>query len=41
MDDYDICYECEANGDDYYIDDNGDMVCACDDCVYNRTGWDD
>jgi hypothetical protein len=33
--DYDagVCEECRNNGDDYYIDAKGDMVCACDDCI--------
>lgn len=29
----DYCYECGGNGDDYYIDENGEMVCACGDCI--------
>lgn len=33
MDDYnDICYECGGYGDDYYYDDYGELVCACDEC---------
>ena len=33
MDDYnDICYECGGYGDDYYYDDDGELVCACDEC---------
>ena len=35
MDDYnynEICYECEGYGDDYYLDDDGKLVCACPDC---------
>ena len=42
-DDYDRCYECSAYGDDYYFDDNGDLVCACDECWYNeyRDDYDD
>ena len=32
MEDADICYECEGYGDDYYIDENGDLVCVCDTC---------
>lgn len=39
---YDRCYECTALGDDYYIDENGDLVCACDDCPdYHRYDEDD
>ena len=28
----DICYECRGYGDDYYYDDNGENVSACDEC---------
>ena len=28
-DDYDYCYECGGYGDDYYYDDDGNLVCAC------------
>lgn len=28
----DICYECEGYGDDYYFDNDGELVCACDSC---------
>ena len=39
MDDYDyneseICYECEGLGDDYYFDDSGELVCACQECAF-------
>lgn len=38
----DVCYECTGYGDDYYIDQNGEMVCACDDCPFNgRDKWDE
>lgn len=30
--DPDYCYECTGYGDDYYIDDNGELVCRCDEC---------
>ncbi len=42
MDDWDVCYECGAYGDDYYIGENDELVCACDDCPFNgRDLWDD
>ena len=41
MDELDICYECEGYGDDYYIDENGDLVCACDDCWVTMRADDD
>lgn len=36
MEDYDDrCYECRGLGDDYYLDENGELVSACDDCPFN------
>lgn len=32
MTDEEICYECEGYGDDYYFDDEGELVCVCDTC---------
>lgn len=33
MDDYnDICNECGGYGDDYYYDDDKELICACDEC---------
>ena len=37
-DSYDYCYECTGYGDDYRIDDDGELVCNCPDCP-NRPGW--
>ena len=37
--DYDRCYECKGNCDDYYIDDNGELVSACINCPFND--WSD
>lgn len=34
--DDDYCYECGGYGDNYYIDENGELACACDGCV---RGW--
>ncbi len=33
--DDDYCYECTGYGDDYYTDENGELICACDTCPYN------
>ena len=30
----DICYECKGYGDDYYVDENGDLICACIECPF-------
>lgn len=40
-DDYDVCYECTGLGDDYYFDEDGELVCACDECVCNPANRDD
>ena len=38
----DVCYECTGYGDDYYEDENGDLVFACDSCwVRERMNEDD
>ena len=29
------CYECSGLGDDCYFDDDGELVCACDECAFN------
>lgn len=38
---YDYCYECQGYGDDYYMDEYGEWVSACDDCPHNKTWSDD
>ena len=40
-DDYDYCYECGGYGDDYYYDDEGNLVCACGDCPFNNLNEED
>lgn len=35
-DDYDPCYECTGYGDDYSIDENGELVWNCPDCPFNE-----
>jgi hypothetical protein len=37
-DNYDYCDECSGYGDDYLIDEDGELVCNCPDCP-NRPGW--
>lgn len=32
----DKCYECTGYGDDWYTDEDGNQVSACDDCPYNK-----
>ena len=38
---YGRCYECGAYGDDYYVDDTGELVSACDECPFNSIEWED
>lgn len=38
--DYDACYECTGYGDDYFINDHGDLESACPTCPHNRYGRD-
>ena len=33
-DDPDFCNECSGIGDDYYFDENGELVNVCEDCPY-------
>lgn len=35
----DHCYECGGYGDDYSVDENGDMVCNCFTCPFG--GYDE
>lgn len=32
---YDYCYECRGYGNDYYMDENGDLICYCPECQFN------
>lgn len=32
----DYCYECAAYGDDYFINDEGELECYCPKCAF----WD-
>ena len=42
---YDVCYECSGYGDDYFINDDGELECYCDKCPYGGgdyyDDWDD
>lgn len=39
--DYEYCYECSGYGNDYSFDDDGELVCNCDDCLFNQERSDD
>lgn len=36
MDEDDYCYECTGYGDDYYLDDDGELVSSCPGCPFNK-----
>ena len=37
MDEDDICYECSGYGNDYFINDDGELECFCPYCeIYRR-----
>lgn len=40
---YDYCEECAIYGDNYSYDEDGELVCICNECSLNpyRTDWDD
>lgn len=40
-DNYDYCYERTGYGDDYRIDDDGELVCNCPDCPNKPVWWDE
>ena len=37
----DYCYECGGYGDDYYVNDDGELVCRCLECPYFEEEDDD
>ena len=40
-DEYDVCYECSSYGDDYFINEDGELECYCSQCAMNPSSWDD
>lgn len=40
MDD-DYCYECGGYGDDYSVNDDGELVSNCLDCPFNPSRYDE
>lgn len=39
--DHDRCYECTGYGDDYFINDEGELECWCPYCWNNPNRYDD
>lgn len=37
----DVCYECTAYGDDYFVNDDGELECYCLYCHVRRQDYDD
>lgn len=40
-DPYDYCYECSSYGDNYYEDEDGELIYRCPECPMNPDSWDD
>lgn len=40
-DELDYCYECTGYGDDYYVDEEGELICRCPECPFNPARVDD
>lgn len=40
-DDDDYCYECRGYGDDYFMNDDGELECRCSQCPMNSNNWED
>lgn len=36
----DYCYECGGYGDDYFVNDDGELECYCPQCTMNPSNWD-
>ena len=32
---FEYCYECGGLGYDYYLDDDGELICAFTECMFN------
>ena len=41
MDDFEYCYECSGLGDDYFINEDGELESACQTCFMNPNRIDD
>lgn len=39
-DDFDYCYECSGYGDDYFVNDDGELECFCAQCPHNPNNQD-
>ena len=32
----DYCHECTANGDNYFLNEEDELECRCDECPFNE-----
>lgn len=39
--DYEFCYEYGRYGDDYFINDEGELECRCPTCPFNPVQYED
>lgn len=37
----DYCVECSSYSDDYYENEEGELVCRCPECPMNKDYWED
>lgn len=40
-DDFDWCYECGGYGDDYFVNDEGELESACPTCPHHSNRYED
>lgn len=40
-DDFNYCYECGGYGDDYFLDEDGDLQYRCPECPFNPQNIDE
>lgn len=40
QDDFERCDECDVNGDNFYLDEDGELECRCMDCPFNPINYD-
>lgn len=43
LDEIEYCYECQGYGDDYYDDEDGNLIHRCPECIFNPfyNPWDE
>ena len=41
LEELDSCEECTGYGDDYYFDEDGEIVLRCPTCSFNKNRWEE